>query len=161
MDHAATKPFRGDVDKALTFVVTALTPIGFRVERTGAESVDLFGPPMQRTRQSALVGASRIRLAHRGGQLALEAELGGVRRITRFVLVFPIALCLFLGLVFSVINIATGQVGAWLPAGVAIGVNIVVWLVIGPIVVRHLRKKTLAALDTLLVNAVAVGGSRS
>lgn len=157
MDHSASKPFSGDVDKALTFVVTALTPLGFRVEKQTSETVDLIGPPMQRTRQSALVGASKLRVAHRSGQLAVEAELGGVRRITRFVLVFPIAVCVFLGIVFSVINLATGQVGAWLPVGVALGVNVLVWIMVGPLVVSHLKKKTLAGLETLLSNAVAVG----
>ena len=101
MDYSASKPFRGDVDKALTFVITALTPMGFRVERKAADSVELTAPRLQRTRQSALVGASRLRVAHRSGALAVEAELGGVRRLTRFVLVFPIALCLFLGVLIA------------------------------------------------------------
>lgn len=159
MDHTASKPFRGDVDKALTFVITALTPMGFRVERKAIDSVELIAPGLQRTRQSALVGASRLRVVHRSGSLAVEAELGGVRRLTRFVLVFPIALCLFLGVVFSVINLTTDHRGAWLPAGVAIGINALVWLVIGPLLARHLKNKTLASLDALLVNAVAVGGT--
>lgn len=159
MDYSASKPFRGDVDKALTFAVTALTPMGFRVERKSTDSVELTAPRLQRTRQSALVGASRLRVLHRSGELIVEAELGGVRRLARFVLVFPLVLCVFLGVVFTVINLATDQVGAWLPAGVAIGVNVIVWLVIGPLLARHLKRKTLASLEALLVNAVAVGGT--
>src|SRR5687767_16040666 len=103
MHHSATLPFHGDSSQALNLAIAALTSIGFRLSEHTPESLDMTGPGMNNTRASALTGASRIQFRAGAGELSLDAELGGVQRMVRFVTWFPPLLCLFLGVVLSVV----------------------------------------------------------
>ena len=73
MQYAASLPFNGDTEKAFGLAESALTSIGFRITERTAESMDMVGPGMNSSRESALVGASRIQIRDEGGQLAIEA----------------------------------------------------------------------------------------
>ena len=160
MQYSSTLPFRGDPEKAFGLAESALTALGFRLkERTGTK-VELVGPGMNSSKESPLMGASRIELLSGGGKLSVEAELGGVVRMSRFVTLFPICLVLSLGVVFSVVlGIGIGP-GFWMGGvGGAVGGNAVLWLVLGPLMARWIRARTDRALDTLLANMVAVGES--
>jgi hypothetical protein len=160
MQYSTSSPFRGDTGKAFGLAEPALTAIGFRLTERTANSIEFIGPGMNSTRESPLVGASRIHIRNESGKLELAAELGGVQRMSRFVTYFPIGLVLFLGIVLAaVFGIVFGQgmwtVGLW----AAVGINALIWLILGPMVTRHIRKRTDHALDPLLANMVAVGES--
>jgi hypothetical protein len=158
MQYAASLSFRGDTVKAFGLAEAALTALGFRFTERTASSVEWAGPGMNSNRESALMGATRIRVTSGGGELAVEADLGGVARLARFVKLFPIGLVLCLGIVFAVVfGVAVGP-GAWIATvAAAVGGNAVVWLVLGPIMARSFRARTDSALDALLANMVAVG----
>lgn len=159
MQYTASVPFNGDTNKAFSLAESALTGIGFRITERTAGSVELAGPGMNNTRQSPLVGASRIHIAYRRGELALEADLGGVAWMTRFVQLFPLGLCLFLAVLFSVVfGTLFGPDEIWiLPVAGTVGGIALFWLVLGPWMARGIRARTCRALDTLLANMVAVG----
>jgi hypothetical protein len=160
MQYVASVPFRGDAEKAFRLAESALTGVGFRFTDRTPRSVEMVGPGMNGTRQSALVGASRIRVLSNRGELAVEADLGGVRRMSRFVTLFPIGLALGLGVVLSVAFGALTGPGIWIVAvAAACGGNAGLWLLLGPLMARSIRKRTDRALDTLLANMVAVGES--
>jgi hypothetical protein len=160
MQYASSLPFRGDTEKAFRLAESALTAIGFRFTERTAGSVELVGPGMNSTRQSALAGASRIHLRGGRGELAVEADLGGVARMSRFVTLFPIGLALGLGVVLSVVFGALFGPGAWIVAvAAAVAGNAVLWLLLGPLLARGIRARTGRALDTLLANMVSVGES--
>jgi len=55
------------------------------------------------------LGASRILLTVARGQLSMEADLGGVQRMSRFVTLFPLVLCLAL---FALVRRAVRRVDA-------------------------------------------------
>lgn len=158
MQHTAEAAFSGDTGRAFDLAVSALTGIGFRLTERTAHAVELTGPGMTNSRQSPLAGASRIRVSTGGGQLALDADLGGVRRMARFVTIFPIALCLFLGVVFAVVfGVVLNRDGWIIPVVAVVGGNALLWLFLGPVVARGLRVRTCRALDTLLANMATAG----
>lgn len=158
MHYSAAVPFQGDVEKAFALAVSALTALGFRIEGQSAQSVELRGPGMHSSRQSPLVGASHLAIRSAQGELLLEADLGGVRRMANFVNYFPLILVLGLGAVLYVVfNFRFGQ-GVWSVAvGAAVGGNAAIWLLLGPLMARGIRRRTERALDALLANLVAVG----
>jgi hypothetical protein len=158
--YRTTIPFRGDLAKAFDMALAALTPIGFRVIRKEASSLELAGPGMTSTKQSALLGASRLHLAVRGSELSVDAELGGVQRMSRFILYFPPGLCLFLFIVvvatFALVSPqALGRSAAI--AAVATGANAVIWVLLAPLLVRHVRRRSCRAVETLALNVAAAG----
>ena len=158
MQYAVSRPFSGDTDKAFSLAESALTAISFRLTERTAGSVELVGPGMNSTRETALAGASRIHISSRRGELALEADLGGVARMSRFVKLFPLGLCLFLAVLFSVVFGTLFEPGPWIfiVAGV-LGGNALLWFFLGPWMARSIRARTCRGLDTLLANMVAVG----
>ena len=119
MQYVASLPFSGNTDKAFGLAVAVLTAVGFRLTARTGESVEMVGPGMRSTEQSALVGASRIHIRSDHGELTVKADLGGVEWMTRFVMLFPLGLCLTLGIVFAVVFGPRG----WLAIAAIVGVN--------------------------------------
>lgn len=113
---------------------------------------------MHSNRQNALLGATDIRIVAGRDELAVEAELGGVARMSRFVMIFPIGLTLFLSGVLSAVFAVRFGPGNWMAAVAAfVGANAVIWLILGPIMARSMQARTNHALDALLANMVTVG----
>jgi hypothetical protein len=160
MQYAASRSFRGDAERAFRLAESALTAIGFQITARTAGLLEAIGPGMNSSRQSALLGASRIRLVHGHGELAVEAELGGAAWMSRFITLFPIALVLGLGGVLAVVFSMVFRPGLWLIGVVgAVGLNTALWLWLGPRMARGIRARTDRALDALLANMASVGES--
>lgn len=160
MHYAASLPFRGRAEEAFGLAEAALTALGFRLTDRSADVREWVGPGMNSSRESALLGASRIHVAHGGGELAVEADLGGVARLARFVTWFPVLLPLVLGLVLAGVFAAVLGPGPWLAmVAVPVGLNVALWLVLGPWMARRFKARTDRALDALLANMVAAGES--
>src|SRR5688500_4455846 len=101
MRYAASLPFAADPSRALSLADSALTSVAFRITHRTPTSAEYLGPGMTGSRQSPLLGASRSLISISSGQLSLEADLGGVQRLARFVTIFPIALPLVLGVILT------------------------------------------------------------
>jgi len=158
MQYTATKPFSGDTGKAFGLAESALTALGFRFTARTTELIEMTGPGMNSSRESGLMGATRIRIASGSGQLAVEADLGGVAFLSRFVTLFPPALCLFLAVVLSVVFSILFGPGPWIvPVAATTGGIALLWVFLGPLMARGFRTRTDRALDALLANMVAVG----
>lgn len=153
--------------EAVRFATVILCQNGFKIERQNTNGIVLSGPGLQSTRQNPLLGASQVELSAERTTLALEAELGGVDSMRRFLIVLPLAL----GMVFFSLSIVTG--------GVVVAVNfgqakqmladpghwwlwlmplwpvwpIAPWMVLGPLMSRWMRSRTERALETLVHNA--------
>jgi hypothetical protein len=160
MQYATAVPFRGNLKQALDLGIATLTSLGFRIVAKDSASLELTGPGMYSTRQSPLLGASRIQIAAEGGNLAVHAELGGVEWMSRFIQVFPATLCLLLFLVmvgiFAIVQPQSlGHVTA-ITGGVT-GANLVVWLLLGPRLTRYIQARSCRAIDSLVGNMAAVG----
>jgi hypothetical protein len=158
MNYAASLPFRGDPDKAFRLAESALTALGFRITGRSATSLEVEGPGMFGSRQNDLAGASVIRITNGHGELAMEADLGGVARMKRFLTLFPVGLCLFLTVFFFVLFSILFGPGPWtMPVLGMTGGMAVLWSILGPLIAGTFRRRTVRGLDTLLANMVTVG----
>ncbi|MCI0378566.1 MAG: hypothetical protein L0215_13235 [Gemmataceae bacterium] len=153
-----TAPFDGNAAKAFDLATAALTSLGFRTVARSNVMLEVEGPGMMSSRQSALLGASRIKITHGNRRLDLEAELGGVRRLARFVTWFPLGLSLVLAVILSVVFSMTLNESTWmLPVAAVTCGNAAIWLVAGPLLVRVIHRHTCRDIDTLLQNMVQMG----
>lgn len=158
MEYNCSVPFRGQWRDVLPLAIGALTTLGFRVTSRDDRSADFAGPGLHSTRQNALLGATHIRLEADSGELSVLADLGGIRWLRRFVLLFPPALCAAIGMMLI------GIFGFVLPRGLGRAVAIViavmlinsaVWILVGPVIVRSFQAKCQRALDALATNLAA------
>lgn len=152
----------------LQAALVTLTNNGFTIAKRDATSASLNGPGLNSTKQNPLLGASSIRLEMRGQQLCLDAELGGVDTMRRFLMRFPLFLGLGLGLLFGVVGglIFGQQFGVgfgvpWAPGWkwmlVAFGgsmLPVAPWLFLSPMISNLVRNRTESALTALLQNAI-------
>jgi hypothetical protein len=160
MTYTQTISFDGNTAKAFDLAAAALTSIGFRLTSRDGSSLEMIGPGMTSTRQSTLLGASRIQVIRGGHELSVEAELGGVKRMTRFVTLFPIGLSLFLGVLFFVVFSFVFDHRAWLVPVVAVtGANALLWLFLAPVLARHVHTRTCRGIDALLSNMASAGNT--
>lgn len=160
MQYRSSLPFHGDPVEAFGLAETALTALGFRITERSPSSVRFDGPGMHSTRQSPLLGASRLRLVVGPNEIAMDAELGGAARMARFVRLFPIGLIAGIGILLSVVFFLVFGPGIWITVvGGALSANAALWLFLAPLMARGIRTRTERALDTLLANLVSVGNS--
>lgn len=157
-------------DDVLNAALVTLTNNGFAIVDHDRTSANLTGPGLNSTKQNPLLGASKIHLELRDQQLRLDAELGGVDSMRRFLMRFPFLLGLGLGLFFGVIGgITFGQqfgVGFGVPwaqgitwmlfATGAAMLPVSPWLVLSPMMSKMIRTRTQNALTTLVANAVRI-----
>jgi hypothetical protein len=158
MHYSTAVAFEGDTAKAFDLAAAALTSLGFRTIARDGSSLEMVGPPMTSNRQSALIGASRISVVHGADELSIEAELGGVQRMSRFVTYFPAGLCLFLCATFYVVfGLVLDHRGWEIPVLAATGGNVMLWLILAPLITRHMRGRTCRGIDALLENMAIAG----
>jgi hypothetical protein len=169
--YSTTASFTGRADPVLSAAVTTLTNNGFAIVDRMNGRTTLAGPGLTSTRQNPILGASRIEIAVRGQTLHVDAELGGIVTMRRFLRWFPLLLGLGLGLLFAVLGAVVWEgkfdVGLGLPwppglqwfvATMALGIlPVVPWLFISPLLIRMVRRRTERALDVLANNAAFAG----
>lgn len=157
MRYESSTTLRGDASPALEFAVIVLTGLGFRIDSRTAEVVELTGPGMNNTRQSPLRGASSIRLQAALGRMKLEADLGGVESMGRFLFWFPTLLCFGIGIVLSLVFLNLFGPGHWFYVVVAlVAAEGIAWNFLGPFIARRIEARTRSELDTLLANAASM-----
>jgi hypothetical protein len=145
--HECSKALAGSSRAALETVRLTLLPLGYRIESDPrADEIVARGPWMTSTKQPALLGADEIRVRAVAGQLRVTARLGGVRFMTLFVLLFPLALGAGMELFFRA-SPATRD-GAFTPL-----LAVAPWLVLGPLVAVWMRSRAVGAVETLASNA--------
>ena len=157
----------GSPKDALQSALTTLTNNGFAITDRDATSATLTGPGLNSTRQNPILGASKVDIRIDDNTLHVNAELGGVDSMQRFLMRFPFLFGLGLGLLFGVIGgFVFGQqfdVGFGVPWAqgwqwmlVAIGgamLPVSPWLILSPMMARMIRNRTHHALETLVSNA--------
>ena len=154
MQISRTQPCAGDPAPAFDLAANVLVANGFRLERRDAQTLVAIGRGMASTKQNPLTGAGRIVLTRSGRDLRLEADLGGVRVLTRFLIGLPLGL-------FSAFGVAwllSGAARSPLPPQAALAVA--PWLVLSPLMIVLMRRRTVRALDDLLASLAASAGVR-
>lgn len=145
MDYQRTISIASDSHKAFEFVQSIFVQNNFSLKKIGSDEVELTGPGMNSTHENPLTGIAKAHIKLLGRKIKLEAELGGVRKMQWFLIVFPFCLGLFL---FSFFYLQQHSIQPALPALYAVSP----WIVIGPLMGRWIKNRTLKALDVLLEN---------
>jgi hypothetical protein len=141
---------------------------GFVIVERSNDSVIAIGPGLKSTRQNPLLGATRIQIDLDDNQVVLNAELGGVAYMQKFVMLFPFALGFALSVFFAVtggwffgkqfgVGFGVPWAKGWSWFKVAIGIGMLPslpWLIISPWIAKMIRNNTHQALDALVTNAV-------
>jgi hypothetical protein len=162
---AATKKGAEDVLQA---ALTILTNNGFAIVTRDETTAELTGPGLNSTRQNPLLGATKIHLELQGQQFKLDAELGGVDSMRRFLMRFPLLLGLSLGLLFALssgfmfgrqfgIGFGVPWAQGWTWFLLAVGMAMIPvspWLVLSPLMSNMVRTRTQNALVTLVQNSI-------
>jgi hypothetical protein len=157
-----------DIERTFSNAVHVLETVGFKILSCDKQHAELQGPGLNSTKQNPLLGATAIQLRCTNNTIKLDATLGGVATMERFLKWFPLGLGMALGTLFAFVGgIGFGR-ALGVPFGVpwAQGLNWIVvayalallpispWLFISPWLIGMIRKRTMEALNTLLHNAV-------
>lgn len=166
--YSISVPANDDTFDSLAKAVRSLIAVGFSVVKQDERRVELRGPGMRSTKQNPLLGATKIELRSANRAVQMDAELGGVQTMQKFLTWFPPLLGLSLAMVFTLVGgITFGQafgIGFGVPAApgwkwivVSFGVAFLPtlpWLVLSPLMIRMIRKRTIRALEKLLQSAI-------
>ena len=110
---------------------------------------------MLSSRQNPLVGISRICIRGTSGNISIEAEFGGIRKLTKYLVVFIVGMAIFFVVLFGILLPKQGQ-----PLNKTIFISLgpfVPWPVIIPLMYKWMKSRTSNALDRLLTNMVILG----
>jgi len=155
MDYEKTVPFGGNMEKALEVAKNVFIQHNFQIVRGSDTEVEFTGPGMLSSRQNPLVGISRVCIRGTSGNLSIEAEFGGIRRLTKYLVLFIVGMAIFFLVFFGIILPKQGQ-----PADKIILISLapfIPWSVIIPLMAMWMKSRTAKSLDTLLNNMVALG----
>ena len=158
MDYEKAVDFAGDERKALEAARAALMQGGFRVSsiENGAFQAECSG--LFDTRRNPLLAASTIVVAVRDGELALGAELEGVRKLKKFLTLFIGGMALLFLVGFGAFLLPQVLQGKEHPAMLALPLApFTPWPVLGPVLVMATRIRAVKALDTLMENVRTIG----
>lgn len=155
--HEGYVVFSGDAERAFDIALETLLPLGFQIETKGSSRLTAAGPGFGSTRQGALLGVSRAEFTADRSSLRVRAELGGVDRMQRFLIILLVGVGTFDSLLFTALWYFFGEIRAysWFLAIPAL--TMLPWIFIGPILARWIGKRTKEALDTLLHNMAMRG----
>jgi len=155
MDYEKTVPFGGNVRKAIEVARNAFIHHNFQIVHDSDLEVELIGPGMLSSRQNPLVGISRIRIRGSSGNLSLEADFEGIRKLTKYLALFIVSMAIFFVLFFGIRFSRQGQ-----PVTKVILISLapfIPWPVIIPLMAIWMKSRTSKALDTLVNNMAALG----
>jgi hypothetical protein len=141
MKYSTQKHCLSTRDIDFSSVEETLLPNGFRVVKRDSNSIEFIGRGMNSIKDDPIRGATGISLCAKAGILHLNANLGGVFFMTLFVCLFPPLLILSL----SYFNPANSDVNNYLW----------IWLIMGPMIAYLSRRRTIKALNRVLVNTIS------
>lgn len=149
MTYEKTLRFQGDRAAVLEAARNAFLHQGFRLVTDESGGFEVAGPGMSSTRELPLTGVSKARVRVGEADISIQAELGSLRKMQYFAVLFPPSLVLVLTAVFFFL-LPHGELFAKTTAPALL----LTWSIIGPIMALRMRKRTVSALDSLLKNSV-------
>jgi len=155
MDYEKTEPFSGNMEKALEVAKNVFIQHNFQIVRNSNSEVEFTGPSMLSSRQNPLVGISRVCIRGTSGNISVEAEFGGIRMLTKYLVLFIVGMAIFFLVVFGIMFSKQGQ-----PLNKIILLSLapfIPWPVLIPIMAIWMKSRTSKALDTLVNNMVTLG----
>lgn len=155
MDYEKTEPFSGNMEKVLQVAKNVFIQHNFQIVRHSDKEVEFTGPGMLSSRQNPIVGISRICIRGTSGNITIEAEFGGIRKLTKYLVVFIVGMAIFFLVLFGILLPKQGQ-----PLNKTILISLapfIPWPVLIPLIHIWMKSRTFKALDRLLTNMVTLG----
>jgi hypothetical protein len=143
MPYQTSVAFRGDPAALMQAARLILIGQGFAVSEPGAGHLIAIGPWMTSSRQPPLRGCSSLEIEVTSATLTITAGRRNTILLILFILLFPPALALILG-------VTQGKALVNLRA-------VAPWLVVSPLLSLWLWYRTKSALDHLVANLLRVG----
>ena len=146
MDYSTSAILNVSPDAAIATACSLFMANGFKVEQPSATEIIAIGPGMQSTSENAIFGVTRAEISVSSDRVYIHTELGGVQTMRKFLYIFPPALGASLFLSFFAF-----MDGPWYVIFVGFA-PIFPWVVISPMMVRWIKKRTTKAVDVLAHN---------
>ena len=158
MHYQANIPVQSNENAVLNETARQLISCGFQLASQNENEVTLTHKGMRSTKQNPVLGATKITLRQSHvsrGKISVSADLGGVRWMRSFVMLFPPLL--MAGIL--TINLALAAIFQNIPQGLFFkliaGLVFVAFLssFAGMILVKRIRKNTEQAIEACVTNA--------
>jgi len=153
--YKKSQPNSVDPARARDTVLQTLLPLGFEMINDSSYGFTVSGPGYRSTRQSPLLGISTAVFDFGRGQLTVDAELGGLNRMTRWLLIILISVGLidasiFFALWYYLPELNQQRWFLFIPA-----LTLLTWVFVNPFIIQFLRRRCQDAIDTLLSKAAS------
>jgi hypothetical protein len=155
VDYNGKIPIQGDGHTLLEKARSVFVQEGYSVSPISGHRFEASGGHPLHNNKNPIHGISRAVFMVSAGMLTVETDLGGVRKLRNFLVIFPPSLGLFLAVVFTLAGDFADQ-----PPYMAIVVAfapIAPWAVLAPVLTYVFRRRTIRTLETLLQNLQSVG----
>ena len=139
--YAYSTPFRCNNADALNIARIALLSLGFEILSESNSELEASGPGMHSNQQPDLLGATHIHFRFSGTEISVDADLGGVDTMKRFVYFFPP------GLVISLM-----VMGSFFGNAIEIYYYLLIipWIFVARFIGKIFEKTTSTAIDRLV-----------
>ncbi len=153
--YQETLPFSGSAEDVFTHALESLLPLGFQVEAQNNTRLALTNAGGKGFQQHALQGISRAEFSFSPTKLSVKAEMGGVERLQKAMLLILLGLgsldvLLFTGLWYFIPKLHPHTWFLFIPL-----VALIPWAVTAPRMAASIRQRTVDALRILLTNLSA------
>ena len=139
-------PYSGNAQFAINSALQMLLPLDFKIIDQTESTLTVQGPGYNSTSQNALLGMSRGELSFSRSTISINADLGGVDRMTRFLLFLLMGMGAADAIVFTGLWFYVERLHAQ-PWFLAIPVLVFLpWVFIAPWMTKWIRKRCEEAL---------------
>lgn len=151
--YKKSQPNYNDPAHAKKIVLQTLLPLGFKMINDTSYGFTVNGPGYRSTRQSALLGISNAVFDFGRSHITIDAELGGLHRMARWLLIILIGVgiidaAIFFALWYYLPELNQQRWFLFIPV-----LTLLTWIFIGPFMIKFLRHRCEDAINTLLCNA--------
>lgn len=154
LDYHNTIAFEGDAGRALQTARRGFSQCSFLVEEDGPEGFTASGPGLHNSRHNPLYAISWVRVRVGEGRIEIEARLGGLRTIRRFIIGVTLAFLIIFLVCFGMAADKTIAERMILPI-----MSLIAGMLIFPFMLHALRRNTIRNLDRLAGNMAALGAA--
>ena len=147
-----SQAYSGNSRGAVNTALQTLLPLGFTVIEQSEYTLIVAGSGYNSTRQNALLGISRGEFSFSRSTITIHAQLGGVERMSRFLLFLLLGIGVFDALVFTGLWFYINHLHAQ-PWFLAVPAMILLpWVFIAPFITKWVQRRCEDAIIGLLHN---------
>jgi len=157
MKYEKTITFKGDPEKAFEVAINTLIPHGFAIKKKAPRCIEFLGPDTLGNKgQNPLTGVSNLTAESGLYGLELKAELGGILKTVKFLVIFVVSMALFFLVLFGFLFGKNPDSPNFILLSL---LPLAPWPLIIPIMLTVMKTRTKKSLDSLLNNMALLSKS--